>query len=290
MKRRKFIQNASLTSLGMVAGAAALGCNDSTNSSKSAVLSQNDYKGENNKPVVIATWNVPASTAKAWEVLKQGKSALDAIEAGCMIEEANAEGQSVGIGGLPDRDGRVTLDACIMNKEGNYGAVVCMQNIVHPISVARKVMEDTPHVILAGMGAEQFALSKGFKKENLLTEASKKAWEEWKKTSEYKPIINIENHDTIGMLAIDKNGDISGGCTTSGLAYKMAGRVGDSPIIGSGLFIDNEIGGATATGLGEEVLKTVGSFLIVELMRQGRTPQEACEEAIGRIIKKSPEF
>jgi N4-(beta-N-acetylglucosaminyl)-L-asparaginase len=151
-------------------------------------------------------------------------------------------------------------------------------------------MEDTPHVILAGKGAEQFAVSIGFKREKLLTEASKKAWEEWKKTSLYKPIINIENHDTIGMLAIDKNGDISGGCTTSGLAYKMAGRVGDSPIIGSGLFIDNEIGGATATGLGEEVLKTVGSFLIVELMRQGKTPQEACEEAIGRIIKKSPDF
>jgi N4-(beta-N-acetylglucosaminyl)-L-asparaginase len=177
-----------------------------------------------------------------------------------------------------------------MDSKGNYGAVVYLQNIMHPISVARKVMEDTPHVILAGKGAEQFAYSEGFEKTDLLTEASKKAWEEWKKTSKYKPIINIENHDTIGMLAIDKNGDISGGCTTSGLAYKMAGRVGDSPIIGSGLFIDNEIGGATATGLGEEVLKTVGSFLIVELMRQGKTPQQACEEAIERIIKKSPDF
>jgi N4-(beta-N-acetylglucosaminyl)-L-asparaginase len=240
--------------------------------------------------MVIATWNVNDSTAEAWRVLQEGKSALDAIEKGCMIEEANAEGQSVGIGGLPDRDGKVTLDACIMNKDGDYGAVVYLQNIMHPISVARKVMEDTPHVILAGKGAEQFAYSEGFKKINLLTEKSKKAWEEWKKTSQYKPIINIENHDTIGMLAIDKNGDISGGCTTSGLAYKMAGRVGDSPIIGSGLFIDNEIGGATATGLGEEVLKTVGSFLIVELMRQGKTPQQACEEAIGRIIKKTPNF
>lgn len=297
MKRRKFIQNASLTSLGVVAGATALSCKEeaeNANSSETAALTAKDGPMESSGtatiPMVIATWNVPAATAKAWEVLQEGKSALDAIEQGCNVEEANAAGQSVGLGGLPDRDGNVTLDACIMNKEGNYGAVVYLQNIVHPISVARKVMEDTPHVIMAGKGAEQFAYSSGFKKTNLLTEASRKAWEEWKKTSKYKPIINIENHDTIGMLAIDKNGDLAGGCTTSGLAYKMAGRVGDSPIIGSGLFIDNEIGGATATGLGEEVLKTVGSFLIVELMRQGYSPQAACEEAIGRIVVKNPDY
>ena len=169
----------------------------------------------------------------------------------------------------------------------HYGAVVCMQNIKHPISVARKVMEETPHVLMAGKGAEEFAIQNGFVTENLLTEKSEMEWKEWKKTSDFKPIINIENHDTIGMLAIDKNGDISGGCTTSGLAYKMAGRIGDSPIIGSGLYIDNEIGGATATGMGEEVLKTVGSFLIVELMRQGYTPQKACEEAITRIVSKN---
>lgn len=283
------MQNASLTGLGVVAGATALGCKEKSTIENEAV-SVTSADEANFWPVVVATWNVPEATAKAWEVLGEGKSALDAVEAGCRVEEANADGQSVGIGGLPDRDGKVTLDACVMNKAGDYGAVVCMQNIMHPISVARKVMENTPHVILAGLGAEQFALAEGFPKENLLTDASKKAWEDWKKTSEYKPIINIENHDTIGMLAIDGNGDISGGCTTSGLAYKMAGRVGDSPIIGSGLFIDNEIGGATATGLGEEVLKTVGSFLIVELMRQGMSPQEACEEAIGRIIKKNPDF
>jgi|TARA_R110000851_G_scaffold316446_1_gene479522 N4-(beta-N-acetylglucosaminyl)-L-asparaginase len=286
MKRRKFIQNASLSTLGIAVGSSVF-----ASKIKNSNSVENEIESKNSGyPMVIATWNVKESTAEAWRVLQEGKSALDAIEKGCMVEEANAEGQSVGIGGLPDRDGNVTLDACIMDSKGNYGAVVYLQNIVHPISVARKVMEDTPHVILAGKGAEQFAYSEGFKKTTLLTEASKKAWEEWKKTSKYKPIINIENHDTIGMLAIDKNGDISGGCTTSGLAYKMAGRVGDSPIIGSGLFIDNEIGGATATGLGEEVLKTVGSFLIVELMRQGKTPQQACEEAIGRIIKKSPDF
>lgn len=286
MKRRKFIQNASLSTLGIAVGSSVF-----ASKIKNSNSVENEIESKNSGyPMVIATWNVKESTAEAWRVLQEGKSALDAIEKGCMVEEANAEGQSVGIGGLPDRDGNVTLDACIMDSKGNYGAVVYLQNIMHPISVARKVMEDTPHVILAGKGAEQFAYSEGFEKTNLLTEASKKAWEEWKKTSKYKPIINIENHDTIGMLAIDKNGDISGGCTTSGLAYKMAGRVGDSPIIGSGLFIDNEVGGATATGLGEEVLKTVGSFLIVELMRQGKTPQQACEEAIGRIIKKSPNF
>lgn len=290
MKRREFIQNASLTGLGVVAGTAIIGCKTEPKEEKFQENNRAQKPLEPVIPLVIATWNVPASTARAWEVISEGRNALDAIEEGCMIEEANAEGQSVGIGGLPDRDGNVTLDACIMNKDGDYGAVLYLQDFVHPISIARKVMENTPHVIMAGKGAEQFAESQGFKRENLLTEASKKAWEEWKKTSLYKPIINIENHDTIGMLAIDKNGDISGGCTTSGLAYKMAGRVGDSPIIGSGLFIDNEIGGATATGLGEEVLKTVGSFLIVELMRQGKTPQEACEEAIHRIIKKNSDY
>ena len=190
------------------------------------------------------------------EVLEKGGSAkLDAVEQGCRIEEANENGQSVGKGGLPDRDGNVTLDACIMNEKGDYGAVLGVKNIKHVISVARKVMEDTPHVMLVGEGAESFAVSKGFERENLLTEKSKKAWEKWKIKSEYKPIINIENHDTIGMLAIDKNGDISGACTTSGLAYKMAGRVGDSPIIGGGLFVDNEIGGASATGLGRRGFK-----------------------------------
>ncbi|HPF10378.1 MAG TPA: N(4)-(beta-N-acetylglucosaminyl)-L-asparaginase [Flavobacteriaceae bacterium] len=287
MKRRKFIQRTSLSSLAVVTGASALACKENeTNKASEGTIPITPHS----IPLVVATWNVKDATQKAWEVLQKEGTALDAVEQGCGIEEANAEGQSVGLGGLPDRDGNVTLDACIMNKEGHYGAVVYLQHIKHAISVARKVMEETPHVILAGKGAEQFAVSQGFQKENLLTEASKKAWEAWKIKSEYQPIINIENHDTIGMLAIDKNGDLSGGCTTSGLAYKMAGRVGDSPIIGSGLFIDNEVGGATATGLGEEVLKTVGSFLIVELMRQGKSPQEACEEAIGRIVKKNPHF
>jgi len=282
MKRRKFIQNASLSTLGVVATAAIVSCKTETETT-TIVATSNDKVV---KPLVIATWKTDLAVETAAEVLEKGGSALDAVEQGCRIEEANEKGQSVGKGGLPDRDGDVTLDACIMDEKGNYGAVLGVKNIKHVISVARKVMEDTPHVMLVGEGAEKFAVSKGFERENLLTEASKKAWEKWKEKSEYKPIINIENHDTIGMLAIDKKGNISGACTTSGLAYKMAGRVGDSPIIGGGLFVDNEIGGASATGLGEEVLKTVGSFLIVELMRQGKSPQEACEEAIGRIVNK----
>lgn len=279
MKRRKFIENAALSSAGIAMGTSLIACKDG-NKANTPIAAKATL------PIVIATWNVPNATEAAWKVLEKGGSSLDAIEQGCRVEEADENNQSVGKGGRPDRDGNVTLDACIMNKDGDYGAVVCMQNIVHPISVARKVMEETPHVLMAGKGAEQFAIESGFTSEKLLTEKSKKEWTEWRKTSDYKPVINIENHDTIGMLAIDKNGDVSGGCTTSGLAYKMAGRVGDSPIIGSGLFIDNEIGGATATGMGEEVLKTVGSFLIVELMRQGYSPQAACEEGIKRIVSK----
>ncbi len=283
MKRRSFIRNASLGSAGLAVGHSLISCKNPGTQTKEENLTT-VIKEIN--PVAIATWNVPNATAKAFEVLESGGTALDAVEQGCRVEEANAEGQSVGKGGLPDRDGNVTLDACIMNSEGNCGSVVYLKNITHAISVARKVMEDTPHVMLAGGGAEEFAYSKGFQRENLLTEKSKKAWEQWKIKSEYKPIINIENHDTIGMLAIDSEGNISGGCTTSGLAYKMAGRVGDSPIIGSGLFVDNEVGAAVATGLGEEVVKTVGSFLVVELMRQGKSPQQACEEAIKRIVSK----
>jgi len=285
MKRRNFIKRASLTGLGLAVAPTIISCETEDKKEKKSIS-----KGEKVVPVVVATWRFHNATKAAWEVLEKGGTSIDAIEAGCRVEEADLKNTTVGNGGAPDREGNVTLDACIMNKDGGYGAVVCMENIAHPISVARKVMEETPHVLLAGKGAEQFAVEQGFKRENLLTETSKKAWLKWKVKSEYKPIINIENHDTIGMLAIDKNGDISGGCTTSGMAYKMAGRVGDSAIIGSGLFIDNTIGGATATGMGEEVLKTVGSYLIVELMRQGRTPQEACEEGVKRIVASNPNY
>lgn len=280
MKRRKFLKNSSLSTAGIFSASILSACE---------TQKKQETVHEILKPIVIATWDVPNATNKAWEVLSNAGNALDAVEQGVRIEEADIENQSVGKGGRPDREGNVTLDACIMDKDSNCGAVVCLQNIVHPVSVARKVMEETPHVMLAGKGAEMFAYEKGFKKENLLTEKSKKEWIEWKKTSKYQPIINIENHDTIGMLAIDNKGDIAGACTTSGMAYKIAGRVGDSPIIGAGLFIDNEVGGATATGVGEEVVRTVGSFLIVELMRQGKTPQQACEEGVKRIIEKNKE-
>ncbi|PID70972.1 MAG: glycosylasparaginase [Flavobacteriales bacterium] len=262
MKRRNFIRNASLSGVGLALGGNLAHCVEKPKPSENNNLAPMDSIDK--FPLVIATWNFIDATAKAMETLKAGKTALDAVEAGCRVEEANVKNVTVGKGGLPDRDGNVTLDSCIMDEHGNCGSVVYLQNITHAVSVARKVMEETPHVMLAGKGAEQFAYEQGFKKENLLTEAAKKAWEKWKETSKYKPVINIENHDTIGMLAIDKNGDICGACTTSGLAYKMAGRVGDSPIIGSGLFVDNEVGAAVATGMGEEVVKTVGSFLVVK--------------------------
>jgi len=251
--------------------------------------------GDKSLPAVISTWNhgIPAN-AKAMEVLLNGGSVVDAVEQAVMIPEADPENRSVGLGGIPDRDGHVTLDASIMGPDGNAGSVCFLEDIVHPISVARLVMEKTPHVMLAGEGALQFALENGFERQNLLTPGSEKAWKDWLKKSNYNPETNWENkpnefHDTIGLLALDENGEMAGACTTSGLGYKMRGRVGDSPIIGAGLFVDNEIGGATATGMGELVMKTVGSFLVVELMRQGRNPQQACEEAIERIVHKVPE-
>jgi isoaspartyl peptidase/L-asparaginase-like protein (Ntn-hydrolase superfamily) len=237
-------------------------------------------------PIAISTWEhgINANIA-AMEILQNGGKAIDAVEAGVRIAEADPKCMSVGLGGLPDREGKVTLDACIMDETGNCGSVSFLEHIKHPISVARKVMDETPHVMLSGQGALKFALKQGFTKENLLTKKAEKRWREWLKESEYKPIINTENHDTIGLLALDKKGDISGACTTSGLSWKMHGRVGDSPIIGAGMYVDNEVGGCCATGVGEAILKTLGSFLIVELMRQGASPQEACEEGIARIVK-----
>lgn len=252
----------------------------------SSCASNNESLVEKNIPIIISTWNNEEANKAAWENLKKGGSALDAVEAGARIPEADPKDQSVGYGGRPDRDGNVTLDACIMDENGNCGAVTYLKNIKHPISVARKVMEETPHVMLSGDGALDFALKQGFKEENLLTEDSKKQYENWLTTAEYKPKVNIELHDTIGIIGIDNDGNQSGACTTSGLAYKMAGRVGDSPIIGAGLFVDNEVGSAVATGMGELVMRSVGSFLVVELMRQGKTPQEACEEAVMRIVRK----
>ena len=256
-----------------------------------------------NQPIVISTWDFGiAANQAAWEVLKKGGRALDAVEQGARVPEADLNNPTVGKGGYPDRDGHVTLDACIMDELGNCGSVAALEHITHAISVARMVMEKTPHVMLAGEGALQFALENGFEKENLLTPEAEKAWREWLKEKKYSPVMNIENqrhadnkpgnqynHDTIGMLALDAKGNLSGACTTSGMAFKMHGRVGDSPIIGAGLYVDNEIGAATSTGVGEEVIRTVGSFLVVELMRQGHSPEQACKLAVERIIAKKPQ-
>lgn len=292
--RRKFIQSTALGSAALIAG-----CGPTTGGKPAA----GPVKG---KPIVISTWDFgQAANAEAWKTLERGGRALDAVEAGVKIPEADPTNQTIGYGGLPDRDGRVTLDACIMDEHYNCGSVMCLEYIMHPISVARLVMEKTPHIVLVGDGALQFALANGFKKENLLTPESEKMYKEWLKTSKYEPVMNIENrlyskendpmpggldnHDTIGMIAMDAAGNLSGACTTSGLAYKMHGRVGDSPIIGAGLYVDNEIGAATSTGVGEEVIRIVGSHLVVELMRQGLSPEKACKEAVERIIKRSPE-
>ena len=294
--RRKFIKTTALS-------ASLLVIDKKSIAELSPVTTSSDVK-----PIVISTWDFGIAANKAaWKVLSAGGRALDAVEKGVHVPEADPKNQSVGYGGLPDRDGHVTLDACIMDESGNCGSVAGLEHIMHPISVARLVMEKTPHVMLVGDGALQFALENGFKKENLLTKESEKAWKEWLKTAKYEPIMNIENklydkaaptklpgnqynHDTIGMLAMDAKGNISGACTTSGMAYKLHGRVGDSPIIGAGLYVDNEVGGATSTGVGEEVIRNVGSFLVVELMRQGYAPEAACKEAVMRIIRKKPEI
>lgn len=287
MNRRSFIKNASYTGVGIAAVATGINCNGSiANTSEEKVTAQSMENFKNN-PIAICTWGFVKANETAGKALDAGMNALDAAIKGCAVEEENIKNTTVGKGGAPDREGNVTLDACVMDSNGDCGAVVCVENITNVAALARVVMEKTPHVMLAGIGAEELAYKNGFKAERLLTESSANAYREWLKTSEYKPIINIENHDTIGILCMDKNGDIAGACTTSGLSYKMKGRVGDSPIIGSGLFIDNEIGGAAATGMGEEIMKTVGSFLIVELMRQGKSPQQACEEAVQRIVSKN---
>ncbi|MFN8354291.1 MAG: N(4)-(beta-N-acetylglucosaminyl)-L-asparaginase [Spirosomataceae bacterium] len=241
-------------------------------------------------PVILSTWSHADANQAAEAKLKAGGTSLDAVEAGARVPEADPNDMSVGYGGRPDRDGHVTLDACIMDWQGNAGSVTFLEGIMHPVSVARLVMEKTPHVMLSGDGALQFALANGFKQEDLLTAKAKEDWEKWKIEAKYQPIANIERHDTIGVLSIDGKNNVSAACTTSGMAYKMHGRVGDSPIIGAAVFADNEVGAACATGVGEFVMKTLGSFLIVELMRNGRSPQEACEEAIGRIVKRYPKY
>ena len=285
--RRNFIKKAALGTMGI---STVLSCNN-LNTNETVIAADaaktNEKHKKARKPIVISTWNhgLPAN-AETWKQMKNGKSAIDAIEAGMNITEADPEVRSVGYGGFPDREGKVTLDACIMDHNSECGAVSFLQGIKHPISVAKLVMQKTPHAMLSGEGALQFALSEGFKEENLLTAESEADWKKWLEESKYEPVINIENHDTISMLVVDADGNISGGCTTSGAAWKMHGRVGDSPIIGAGLFLDNEVGAAAATGLGEAVMRTAGSAMVVELMRQGKSPFDACKEIVERIYDK----
>lgn len=248
---------------------------------------------------VVSTWDFGvAANQAAWKVLGTGGSALDAVEAGARWAESELCNPTVGRCGNPDRDGVLSLDASIMAGDGRCGSVAALTDILHPVSVARKVMEQTPHVMLVGEGAQQFALQQGFAREKLLTPEAEKAWRDWLKTAQYTPEINAErrtrpgdssNHDTLGMLALDAQGQLAGACTTSGMAWKLHGRVGDSPIIGAGLYVDNEVGAATASGVGEEMIRNAASFLVVELMRQGRSPAQACREAIARVVRKRPE-
>ena len=273
MKRRDFIKSGAI---GLVASSSLLNNCDS------------QIKKVTNSPIILSTWNhgIPANKA-AMDVLNDNGTALDAVEAGVRVTEADPSSQSVGLGGRPDQDGHVTLDACIMNSDGNAGSVAFLRDIKHPISVARKVMEQTDLVMLVGEGAKRFALENGFQEANLLTDKSKEEWLQWKRDNSIKDSWGPnDEHDTISTLARDNKGNLSGACTTSGLAYKLHGRVGDSPIIGAGMFVDNEIGAVGATGKGDEVIKTCGSFLVVELMRQGYSAMDACEEAVKRIIRK----
>lgn len=293
MDRRKFI---NLGGLGV------------TSFTLSSFVSQQNIKG----PLVVSTWDAGiAANAGAWTILGAGGKALDAVEKGVMVTEDEMN-CCVGLGANPDRDGFVTLDASIMDHEFNCGSVAFLERIKHPISVARRVMEKTPHVMLVGEGAQQFALEQGFKLESGdLSKDAKNAYKNWLKNSEYKPVINIErknavsqleqskmaphrlatgewNHDTIGMIALDSFGNLSGSCTTSGAGFKMRGRVGDSPVIGAGLYVDNEVGAVVATGQGEDVIRVAGSSAVVEQMRQGKSPTEACKIIVERInrIKK----
>ena len=280
MSRRKFLKN--LGALGAGSLISPLGLNAESFSIPSPKKSS---------PLVISTWiHGMEANAGAWEILVAGGDALDAVQKGVAVTESDLTNRSVGLGGRPDRDGHVTLDACIMDHDSRCGSVAFLEDILHPIDVARAVMEKTPHVMLVGEGAQKWALENGFSKVDYKVPLPQvqKDYEQWLIKSEYKTGVNVENHDTIGMLALDASGRMAGACTTSGMAYKVRGRVGDSPIIGAGLFIDGDVGGATATGVGEAMIRTAGASAVVESMRRGASPEEACYDIVQRILKKHP--
>jgi N4-(beta-N-acetylglucosaminyl)-L-asparaginase len=281
--RRDFLKTGLVGSAALLVGCGGTaGPLDELGADKAPATTEDDRPG----PIMLSTWDHGmAANAKAWEVLQAQGTVLDAVEQGVMVVESDLTNRSVGLGGTPDRDGRTTLDACIQDHEGRCGAVACLERIEHPISVARAIMERTPHVMLVGEGAHRWALENGFSEKDVDIPEVRAAYADWLKTSAYKPVANRENHDTIGLVAMDAQGRMAGSCTTSGLAYKIHGRVGDSPIIGAGLFVDGEVGAACATGTGELVIRTAGSHTIIELMRQGVEPEAACKEAVRRILK-----
>ncbi|MEZ4807893.1 MAG: N(4)-(beta-N-acetylglucosaminyl)-L-asparaginase [Flavobacteriales bacterium] len=283
-ERRRFIKLGLAGTVAITTGCEFVGMHDED-------TAEDDGTGLPMKgPIVLSTWEHGlAANQKAWEVLEGGGSALDAVEQGVAVVESDLNNRSVGLGGRPDRDGFVTLDACIQDQDGNAGAVAFLQRFEHPISIARAIMERTPHVMLVGAGAERWAMENGFRTREVDIPEVRKAWSEWLKEGRYSPVANIENHDTIGMVAMDAQGRMAGACTTSGMAYKVHGRVGDSPLIGAGLFVDGEVGAACATGVGELVIRVSGSHSVVELMRHGVSPEEACRQVVQRILRKYPD-
>lgn len=239
-------------------------------------------------PGAIATWKTGLVAVRAaGQVLIAGGSALDAVEKGINLVELDPDVRSVGYGGWPNAEGIVELDAAIMDgRTHDAGSVAALRRIRRPISVARRVMEASQHAMLVADGALAFALSHGFSAKDLLTQESMAKWREWQRDEQAG---SPTPHDTIGLVALDGEGDIACGCSTSGRPYKSPGRVGDSPLIGSGLYVDNDVGGAAATGLGEEILKFCASFLVVEQMRNGHSPTDACRRTIERILRKKPQ-
>lgn len=275
MDRKSFVKLAGLATTGLVTASCTTGARQL----------------EPIRPLVVATWANRTAVQTAWDTILAGGSAIDAVEAGARIPESDPSDRSVGYGGFPDKRGIMSLDASIMDGKGNCGGVAAVEGIRHAVSLARVVMEKTNHVLIAGDGAQSLALEHGFVVEDLLSPESKEDYRRWlmDKEGQEQFVHPTENHDTIGILAIDANGSMAGACSSSGMAYKLHGRVGDAPIIGAGLFVDDEVGAATATGNGEEMIRIAGSHLIVELMRMGASPQQACEDAVARVIKKHGE-
>jgi L-asparaginase/N4-(beta-N-acetylglucosaminyl)-L-asparaginase len=253
------------------------------------------------EPILISTWRfgLPANTA-GWPHLQRAGGLLDGLEQTCIACELDPNVNSVGVGGLPDASGEVSLDGAIMLSPAQSAGVGYVRKYPHPVSIARRVMEKTPHKLLVGEGAERFAESAGFKPAQLLSEAARAKWAEWKRTGEsiadphaYRPPVLVDGernppHDTIGVLAIDAGGAIGAACSTSGRAFKLPGRVGDSPLIGHGLYCDPKAGAAVATGTGELMIGVAASFLVVERMRCGDRPIDAVRHVLNRVIESYP--